>query len=84
MEAHEVAGPDEKDGLAEIARLCSNAFMEYFVRPDRGLMANQTINAAGEPIATIPATPDADPGYHTGLSIIDALHLLECCLQSTP
>jgi len=39
-------------------------------------MAYQTIGADGRPVATIPATPDADPGYHTGLSIIDYLDWL--------
>ena len=36
-------------------------------------MAYQTRNASGEPTDVIPATPDADPGYHTGLAIIDFL-----------
>ena len=59
-----------------IAGKCSNAFMSKFLRPDLHLMAYQTIGADGKPVATIPATPDADPGYHTGLSIIDYLDWL--------
>jgi hypothetical protein len=55
---------------------CHNDFTRYYVRPDRFLMAVQTRNAEGVAIATIPATPDADPGYHTGLSIIDVLNLI--------
>ena len=39
-------------------------------------MAIQTRNADGEPVAVIPATSDADPGYHTGLSILDCLEVL--------
>jgi mannose/cellobiose epimerase-like protein (N-acyl-D-glucosamine 2-epimerase family) len=49
----------------------SNAFMNSFINPEVHLMAWQTRNLAGKPIELIPATPDADPGYHTGLSIID-------------
>ena len=36
-------------------------------------MAVQTVDEEGRPVDVIPATPDADPGYHTGLSIIDFL-----------
>jgi hypothetical protein len=45
--------------------------MNSFINPEVHLMAWQTRNLAGKPIELIPATPDADPGYHTGLSIID-------------
>ena len=59
-----------------IFRHCHNAFVKHFVRPDLHLMAYQTIAESGEPIDVIPATSDADPGYHTGLSIVDVLRLL--------
>lgn len=62
-----------REKYLEIARLCANAFSENFVRDDLHLMATQTIDENGDPIDAIPATPDADPGYHTGLSLIDAL-----------
>ena len=39
-------------------------------------MAYQTIDRTGKPVDVIPATPDADPGYHTGLSLIDMLDCL--------
>ncbi len=61
----------------EIASKCSNAFARHFIRPDLHLMAYQTIGDDGEPMDIIPATPDADPGYHTGLSIIDYLDWME-------
>ena len=60
--------------ILEIITQCSNAFMKTFVNPRAHLMAYQTVKATGRPLRTIPATPDADPGYHTGLSIIDAMH----------
>jgi hypothetical protein len=55
---------------------CHNAFTRGFVRPDLHLMAYQTLSESGEVIPVIPATADADPGYHTGLSIIDMLEVL--------
>jgi len=68
-----VGDPADRTRYVEIAAKCSNAFFGKFIRPDLHLMAYQTIGADGEVIDTIPATPDADPGYHTGLSIIDYL-----------
>ena len=56
---------------------CHNAFVRHFLRPDLHLMAVQTRNGQGEVIPVIPATADADPGYHTGLSIIDVLDALK-------
>jgi len=72
-----VVPADRRPRLVEIARKCSNAFLGNFVRRDLHLMAYQTIDSEAKPIKVIPATPDADPGYHTGLSVIDYLDLLE-------
>ncbi|NKB66133.1 MAG: hypothetical protein GKR89_03645 [Candidatus Latescibacteria bacterium] len=55
---------------------CHNAFIEHFVRPEIHLMAIQTRNADGGVSAAIPATADADPGYHTGLSLLDIIDVL--------
>lgn len=60
-----------------IFRACHNAFVQSFVRPDLFLMAYQTVTAQGKPVSVIPATADADPGYHTGLSIIDVIDAVE-------
>jgi mannose/cellobiose epimerase-like protein (N-acyl-D-glucosamine 2-epimerase family) len=59
----------------EIGRLCANAFAAGYVRPEVHLMAYQTLGADGRPVDAIPGMPDADPGYHTGLSLIDCLDL---------
>ena len=59
-----------------ILRDCHNAFLK-FIRPDLHLMAYQTRDASGNPVDVIPATADADPGYHTGLSLIDTIRVLE-------
>ncbi len=56
---------------------CHNAFTRHFVRPDLHLMAYQTRDETGRVVPVIPATADADPGYHTGLSIIDVLEIFE-------
>jgi mannose/cellobiose epimerase-like protein (N-acyl-D-glucosamine 2-epimerase family) len=52
---------------------CSNGFFTRFVNRKVHLMAYQTVGPEGRPVEVIPATPDADPGYHPGLSIIDFL-----------
>lgn len=62
--------------LYEILALSSNAFFKNFVNPAISLMAYQTLNAGGQPVDVIPATADADPGYHTGLSLIDFLNCI--------
>ncbi|MDI6775279.1 MAG: AGE family epimerase/isomerase [Verrucomicrobiota bacterium] len=73
------ATPDARVRAAclDVARRCSNAFLGRFVNPKVHLMAYQTLDAGGKPVRTIPGTPDLDPGYHTGLSIIDFLNELQ-------
>tara|TARA_Y100000588_G_scaffold97414_1_gene105692 strand:+ start:23928 stop:25292 length:1365 start_codon:yes stop_codon:yes gene_type:complete len=63
---------DEEAVCLRIIRDCHNAFRLY-TRPDLHLMACQTRNRDGQPVDVIPATADADPGYHTGLSLLDAI-----------
>ena len=72
-----IVDPSDRNAHAAIAGKCSNAFVTHYMRPDLHLMAYQTLGAGGKPVDIIPATPDADPGYHTGLSIIDYLDWLE-------
>lgn len=67
--------PERQEILAALVK-CSNGFMSRFVNPRVHLMAYQTIDPDGRPVSAIPATPDADPGYHTGLSLIDMLRSL--------
>lgn len=54
----------------------SNAFAKYYLNENLFCMAYQTLNENAKVIKTIPATPDADPGYHTNLSLIDAIGIL--------
>ena len=63
--------------IIRIIAICSNCFLNKFVNPKVHFMAYQTRDAQGRVIDVVPATPDVDPGYHTGLSIIDFLKIAE-------
>jgi mannose/cellobiose epimerase-like protein (N-acyl-D-glucosamine 2-epimerase family) len=73
-EVFELTG--NKSALPVISK-CTEAFLNNYLNPEACNMAYQTRNAQGEVVKVIPATPDADPGYHTGLSLIDALILVK-------
>ncbi len=66
-----------RDELLDIFYKCHNGFVDNYLRPELAFMSVQTIGADGMVKDTIPATPDADPGYHTGICLIDCLRLLE-------
>jgi len=51
--------------------------LERYLSPAAGRLAVQTRDAAGRTVAVIPACPDADPCYHTGLSLIDTWRALD-------
>ncbi len=65
--------PQEEAAMAGIFGACWKAFCDGYIRRDRGLMAVQCLDEHGNVANVVPATPDADPGYHTGLSLIGAL-----------
>ncbi len=67
----------QRQSALGIFSACHNAFTRHFVRPDLHLMAYQTRDESGRVVPVIPATADADPGYHTGLSIIDVLEIFK-------
>ena len=73
--AFRVVPPEQNFSFGEIVTKCSNAFITHYIKPHLNLMAVQTLDKYGQPVDVIPATPDADPGYHTSLSIIDFLEL---------
>ena len=50
------------------------AFVQGFLQPNG--FGCQTRNSEGEIIDVIPAVSDADPGYHTNLSLMDVINLL--------
>jgi mannose/cellobiose epimerase-like protein (N-acyl-D-glucosamine 2-epimerase family) len=61
----------------EILARAHNAFVTHYVRPQTHLMAVKVRDARGEVLDATPAYPDADPGYHTALSLMDALDLIQ-------
>lgn len=58
-----------------IWRQAHNAFFRHYWREDPPI-AFQTLTADG-PVDYVPATPDLDPGYHTGLSLLSAVRALD-------
>jgi len=64
------------DELITAATECAGALFGPFRSKVPGLFI-QTRNSNGEPASSIPATPDADPGYHTGLCFIDYIRACE-------
>jgi hypothetical protein len=63
------------DAALRVWRTAHDAFFRHYWRPEAGL-AYQTLTAAG-PLDFVPATPDLDPGYHTGLSLDAAAAVAE-------
>lgn len=66
----------QRTGNAEVLAIWQAAHQAFFERYWRGEppVAYQTMTAAG-PIDFVPATPDLDPGYHTGLSLLAAIEV---------
>ena len=62
--------------VLDILSECADSFFDNYLNPAVHSMAYQTRNVEGEVIDVVPATPDADPGYHTGLSLIDTIKIL--------
>jgi hypothetical protein len=61
----------------EILARSHNAFVTHYVRPQMHLMAVKVRDARGQVVDLMPSFPDVDPGYHTALSLIDALDLIQ-------
>jgi mannose/cellobiose epimerase-like protein (N-acyl-D-glucosamine 2-epimerase family) len=78
------ANPSEKQRSLAVFQKAFTAFTTNFVRPDLHLMAYQALDENAKPLAIIPATPDADPGYHTGLSLLDSITYLKEAQKLTP
>ena len=70
-------GAENRQTCLEILARSHNAFVTHYVRPEIHLMAVKVRDARGEVLDVVPAYPDADPGYHTALSLMDALDLIQ-------
>ncbi len=62
-------------GIALRAGQAFQAFVQGFLQPSG--FGCQTRDENGRIVNVIPAVSDADPGYHTNLSLMDALELLD-------
>ncbi len=70
-----IAPEKQKTEILSIIAEASNTFLSRYINPGVHCMAYQTLDESGNPIRAIPATPDADVGYHTGLSIINFMNV---------
>ena len=59
----------------EVWRAAHRSFFEVYWRSDPPI-AYQTLTDQG-PVDYVPATPDLDPGYHTGLSFLGAIRAID-------
>jgi hypothetical protein len=77
LAAWRVAESAETRGAClDILAQSHNAFVTHYVRPEIHLMAVKVRDADGQVVDLMPSSPDADPGYHTALSLIDAVDLI--------
>lgn len=65
----------QDDRLLDIWRKADKAFFENYWRGQPAI-AYQTRDKNG-PVDFVPATPDLDPGYHTGLSLLAAIQVID-------
>ncbi len=61
--------------LMQIWQQSHDAFFDHYWRDDPPI-AYQTLSKEG-PVDYVPATPDLDPGYHTGLSLLAAIEMVD-------
>lgn len=73
-----VTVPSAGEDAAAVFEQCWQAFADNYVKPELGCSAVQCIGADGGVLTAIPATPDADPGYHAGLSFLGCLPWFDC------
>jgi len=73
-----------RTGSEESLRVWKTAHAAFFGRYWRGTppIAYQTMTKEG-PVDFVPATPDLDPGYHTGLSLLAAIHAADRLMSTT-
>lgn len=70
--AYEVTG---NPALLKTWKTAHEAFFSHYWRDDPPI-AYQSMTKEG-PLDVVPATPDLDPGYHTGLSFLGAMQMAE-------
>jgi len=75
----------QRTGNPEALLVWQQAHDAFFSRYWRGTppIAYQTMTSDG-PVDFVPATPDLDPGYHTGLSLLAAIHAADALRVASP
>ncbi len=69
---------EERKFCLEAYSLCHNSLMHNYIQTESsGLFSVQNRDEDGKVIDSISAVPDADPGYHTGIALIDCLDMIE-------
>lgn len=73
-----LTAPDEAAKRYCVDRMRSylRCIQEVYLKPSSIGIPVQTVSFAGEVIPVIPATPDIDAGYHTGMPLIAAYEIL--------
>ena len=61
--------------LINLWKKADEAFFDNYWQPNRSF-AYQARTMEG-PVDYVPATPDLDPGYHTGLSLLAAIRSIQ-------
>ena len=73
----------QRTGSSETLDIWRRADAAFFGSYWRGVppVAYQTLTATG-PVDFVPATPDLDPGYHTGLSLLAAINAADAMMPT--
>jgi mannose/cellobiose epimerase-like protein (N-acyl-D-glucosamine 2-epimerase family) len=69
------ASDSERSFLLDSYSSCHNALFSFYAKEESGFCI-QSRDEDGEVSDTIPAVPDADPNYHTGLPLIFCIERL--------
>jgi mannose/cellobiose epimerase-like protein (N-acyl-D-glucosamine 2-epimerase family) len=74
-----------RTGNLETLKIWQQADAAFFSHYWRGVppIAYQTMTGEG-PVDFVPATPDLDPAYHTGLSLLAAIHAADALRVAPP
>ncbi len=66
----------------DVAQKVYNAYRTHYIKPETNFVAIQARSADGKVATSIPAVPDIDPLYHTGISLIDSVEVASEAITS--
>jgi N-acylglucosamine 2-epimerase (GlcNAc 2-epimerase) len=77
-----ITDPVDRSFCMDSYSLCHDSFFENYINDNSpGMLAIQSRDENGQVCDSIPAVPDADPGYHTGLALIDCMELINKIIE---